>query len=453
MCGTSLPRYSWLLLLLVGALAIGASAGEIHKAAREGNVEKLGSMLEDGADVDATNRWGSTPLHLAARSGSTKAVKLLLEKGADPEIENAWGRKPRTEAARNGHWGMVSRLMPEIKGVPADLAGVAYVDQLLQQEPDHPRRVMLVFPLVKAGSASGQIGAGRGLIANQAMWRSTYSPGRVLDTWDENLWEKYADQQLFGKGRKVTEDKIEEVCAVCGTENYITGTLKTSHGEYKATIKIHGENGTREKVFMGKEKELNQLPCRIARAAVDYFDIELSPPQKRVMEKPPVNSTELLRKAGERIAGYAYFNTSDVSEFWEKLAEKSPTPWTEYMYLTERLQRRGKPSAKLVENWGEEVPTTRSPALDFVHANSVFRAADQRAMKKHINRSFEDAGLKFAPMLETSPHRGMVLRKLARCLAFVGERELCRRLITFMEEKAYEGSYPAKYMHGDFLVS
>ncbi len=89
----------------------------------------------------------------------------------------------------------------------------AQVLKVLQAPPDHPRRVMLVFPLVEAGSEDGAIGWGRGLIAMQAMWRCSFAPDRLLDTWDFWVHELYSDQQLVGPGRSVTRRRRSRTSA------------------------------------------------------------------------------------------------------------------------------------------------------------------------------------------------------------------------------------------------
>jgi hypothetical protein len=57
-------------------------------------------LLERGADVSKRDRAGSTPLHLAANKGNTKIIDALIKKGADAYALDALGRSP-AEYARN----------------------------------------------------------------------------------------------------------------------------------------------------------------------------------------------------------------------------------------------------------------------------------------------------------------------------------------------------------------
>jgi ankyrin repeat protein len=82
----------------------------LHRAARDGNIEKLRELLEQGgADVNAQVRskeerspeWGSTPLHYAVRDGHIDVVRLLIEKGADVNAANDRGVTPLHRAIYN----------------------------------------------------------------------------------------------------------------------------------------------------------------------------------------------------------------------------------------------------------------------------------------------------------------------------------------------------------------
>jgi hypothetical protein len=56
--------------------------GGLHDASRDGNLEQVRQLIEDGANVDEENTQGLTPLHLIALNGRTDLAELLLDHGA-----------------------------------------------------------------------------------------------------------------------------------------------------------------------------------------------------------------------------------------------------------------------------------------------------------------------------------------------------------------------------------
>jgi ankyrin repeat protein len=66
--------------------------------------------IEAGADPNATDKSGVTPLHRAVRTRCAAAVKALVEAGADPRRKNKSGSTPILLATQNtGRGGSGSR--------------------------------------------------------------------------------------------------------------------------------------------------------------------------------------------------------------------------------------------------------------------------------------------------------------------------------------------------------
>jgi ankyrin repeat protein len=89
-----------------------AFCGEIHDAARDGDLEKVKALLKDNPDlVNSKNTNGLTPLHFAAYSGHVVVVKLLLDNMADVNVTNKSGMTPLSFAVDAGHRDVAELLL------------------------------------------------------------------------------------------------------------------------------------------------------------------------------------------------------------------------------------------------------------------------------------------------------------------------------------------------------
>ncbi len=64
---------------------------DTHRAACKGDCDWIRSELAAGADIEARDRHGATPLHYAAIAGNLEACRLLIEEGADLDCEDVCG--------------------------------------------------------------------------------------------------------------------------------------------------------------------------------------------------------------------------------------------------------------------------------------------------------------------------------------------------------------------------
>ncbi|MEU2614917.1 ankyrin repeat domain-containing protein [Micromonospora sp. NPDC007271] len=71
------------------------------------------TALRRGADPNAADRDGTTPLYRASVQNRPVAVRLLLQAGADPNVESGHGEEgtPLTGAAAWGHLDVVRELL------------------------------------------------------------------------------------------------------------------------------------------------------------------------------------------------------------------------------------------------------------------------------------------------------------------------------------------------------
>ncbi|KAK7792904.1 hypothetical protein R5R35_010172 [Gryllus longicercus] len=76
------------------------------KAAQDGRIKDVRTLLQQGADANFCNRSKWTPLHVAAMKAQTDVVSLLLEKGANLNARNTYGFTALHLAAKNDYTGL-----------------------------------------------------------------------------------------------------------------------------------------------------------------------------------------------------------------------------------------------------------------------------------------------------------------------------------------------------------
>jgi len=116
---TSVATLLTTLLTVAGNVA---SADALSDAVRAGDAEEatriIEGLIEAGANVDAPDPLGTTPLMWAARYGDAVVVDRLIRAGADAAAENEFGVTPMAEAALIGSAPVIRRLLDA--GVDAD---------------------------------------------------------------------------------------------------------------------------------------------------------------------------------------------------------------------------------------------------------------------------------------------------------------------------------------------
>ncbi len=302
---------------------------------------------------------------------------------------------------------------------------------LCESHLPRPRRAMLVFPLAEAGSETGKIGWGRGLIAVQAMWKSSFGPQRLLDTYDFTVVDRYSDQQLLGPGRRVTKKKIEAVCAVLDASNYATGTLEVTEEEFLAKLTLRGEHGEEKREHGGPRNELHLLPCRIARDVLEYMEVSLTPDQRQYVSEPPLNSTELFDEVAAGFHGLVGAGTDQLG-FWDCVCAACETDWTRYR----RFRALGGAGSMEIgrDEWRELSAESGCPALGPACAESAYELADGHCVKP------EEAGAVILRAIQEHPYVPEAYGWLAFVLGRAGEPQLAEKVLDRLVA-AYNGSH------------
>ena len=71
-----------------------------------------------GANINAPDQFGNTPLLLAVNNHSREAIHSLLRNGADPSIANKYGVTPGEKAKSESIRGFIEQFRPKEGGFP-----------------------------------------------------------------------------------------------------------------------------------------------------------------------------------------------------------------------------------------------------------------------------------------------------------------------------------------------
>jgi hypothetical protein len=90
-------------LIQTGSPDINAAHGvkrctALHMAARRGNPRIIEALLDAGADIEARDSMGDTPLRRAVNCAKIEAAELLLARGADPQSRGSKNLTPALAA-------------------------------------------------------------------------------------------------------------------------------------------------------------------------------------------------------------------------------------------------------------------------------------------------------------------------------------------------------------------
>ena len=91
------------VLLIVFFASICSAASPLIEAAKNGEIQKVLSFIESGANLNVVDETGRTALNWAASQGHSEIVNLLAEHRADVNIRDKQGMSPLMTAAAGNH--------------------------------------------------------------------------------------------------------------------------------------------------------------------------------------------------------------------------------------------------------------------------------------------------------------------------------------------------------------
>ena len=102
---TAIRFFVLVVLFAFGLAATAFAAGDINRAAYNGDVAQVKALLAQGVNVDFRDRSGGTALHAAMFQKNMEIVELLLQHGYDI---NAQGSSAKASASPRMHSALKS---------------------------------------------------------------------------------------------------------------------------------------------------------------------------------------------------------------------------------------------------------------------------------------------------------------------------------------------------------
>jgi hypothetical protein len=102
-------------------LLVSGCAPALHSAAEDGDIDKVRTLLKEGANVNETDSDGITALYMAALAGRTNIIRVLIDAGANVNIKTSWGDTALHKVAYNGSIENAKLLLD--KGADINAAG------------------------------------------------------------------------------------------------------------------------------------------------------------------------------------------------------------------------------------------------------------------------------------------------------------------------------------------
>ena len=101
----------------------------LHIAGATGKTDFVNLLIrEKQANVNVKDKFGRTPIFLASRNGFLDCVQALLQNGADKDIEDRKGKKCLHYATEMGEWNIVKALGGKVPAVRIAGLGISKQD-------------------------------------------------------------------------------------------------------------------------------------------------------------------------------------------------------------------------------------------------------------------------------------------------------------------------------------
>lgn len=222
-----------------------ADSSVLHHAAGFGNIASIKLLLAAGADGNAKNRFGATPLHWAI--GDPAKISLLLANGADVNAQTTSGKTTLYLAASSANAHPVMRILLD-KGAKADQADLGGRTPLMAAA-GRGDSVALQMLLAKGADVNKRSGSGGAALYDAARSRNIAAVRLLID--------KGADVNL---GTKRNQTPLAQA-AMQGSEDILRLLLDKG-----AKVNVQDERGYSPLMYAAYSESLNAVNVKLLLA-------------------------------------------------------------------------------------------------------------------------------------------------------------------------------------------
>lgn len=115
---------------------------KVNRAAYDGDMYQLKSLIRAGADPKKTDYDGRSPLHLGACRGYEDITLFLIQEGVDINIKDNFGNTPLLEAVKSGHDRIAALLVSKGASMEIDDGGSFLCTAVARGDSDYLKRLL-----------------------------------------------------------------------------------------------------------------------------------------------------------------------------------------------------------------------------------------------------------------------------------------------------------------------
>jgi len=177
----------------------------LFAAIRGDQTEAVSFLLSRGANVNATDNYGTTPLHLAALGNHTKIVSLLLGKGADINVTTKNGKTPLHYAESGKATEVITLLVAKGARPIAKASSMPPLAKTITTVPHHL--------IIKPGRSVGRINLGA---SRKLVWNVLGKPSKTIRRAD-----RFTEDQWMAPNRRDKHSQRPSISVIFGADKAI----------------------------------------------------------------------------------------------------------------------------------------------------------------------------------------------------------------------------------------